>query len=114
MMQNILGDDFATNRNLGMDLGSGKANKPKLADEEQLEAAEERRRLLAAGQQDIFGEEPLSETPPPATVKETVKEPVKAATPPKKPVATPSASRILRPTPQTLSLIHISEPTRPY
>ena len=102
--QNTLGDDFATNRNLGMELGSGRANKASLADEEQLQAAQERRRLLAAGQQDIFGDAARgdSATPPtPDTPAVTAYPPIveKAAPPP---VAHLAGSRILRPRPGQL------------
>ena len=55
--QSGLGDDFATNANLGMDMGEGRATAAPLADEGQLRAAEQRRQQLAAGQSQMGGME---------------------------------------------------------
>ena len=50
-----LGQEFATNRNLEMPMGSGRAETSPLADPAQLGARQERQDLLTRGQQDMFG-----------------------------------------------------------
>lgn len=51
MQQAVLGDDFATNQNLEMPMGAGRAETPPMADPELLAARQERQDLEAAGQQ---------------------------------------------------------------
>ena len=55
-LQSNLGDDFATNESLFMDLGIGEADVNPLLDVEELLARQARREELGAGQTDMFGE----------------------------------------------------------